>query len=56
MKYALLLFAALSLPSVARADLKIVTTTPDFADLARQIGSRQRAAATEGNGNGEIRS
>jgi ABC-type Zn uptake system ZnuABC Zn-binding protein ZnuA len=38
MKNALLLLAALSAPLVVRADLKIVATTPDFADLARQIG------------------
>src|SRR6516225_1257773 len=28
----------LALPLVARADLKIVTTTTDYADIARQIG------------------
>jgi hypothetical protein len=28
----------LSLPSLAIADLKIVTTTPEAADLARLIG------------------
>jgi ABC-type Zn uptake system ZnuABC Zn-binding protein ZnuA len=30
--------ALLALPLVARADLKIVTTTTDYADIARQIG------------------
>ena len=28
----------LSFPALCRAELKIVTTTPDFADLARQVG------------------
>src|SRR3954469_24148435 len=31
--------AACALASVARADLKIVTTTTDYADIARQIGN-----------------
>src|SRR5438552_11704569 len=30
--------AACGLASLARADLKIVTTAPDYADIARQIG------------------
>jgi ABC-type Zn uptake system ZnuABC Zn-binding protein ZnuA len=34
----MLLTTLLALPAVARAELKIVTTTTDFADLARQIG------------------
>src|SRR5687767_13644343 len=33
-----LLLILLSLPALAQADLKIVTTTTDFADIARQIG------------------
>ena len=27
-----------ALPAVARAELKIVTTAPDYADIAKQIG------------------
>ena len=36
-----LLAAALLPAGAARADLKIVTTTTDFADLARQIGGER---------------
>lgn len=32
------LFAALALPSVVLAQLKIVTTAPDYADIVKQIG------------------
>src|SRR5256714_7054574 len=32
------IFALLAMPLIASADLKIVTTTTDYADLARQIG------------------
>src|SRR5437588_80996 len=32
------IFAMLAMPFIASADLKIVTTTTDYADLARQIG------------------
>jgi zinc/manganese transport system substrate-binding protein len=38
MKKILVVLAMLVLPSAARAELKIVTTTPDFADIAREIG------------------
>src|SRR5437762_6654036 len=31
-------FVLLFVPALARAELKIVTTTTDFADLAKQIG------------------
>ena len=37
MKSLIVIFALL-LPAVANAQLRIVTTTPDFADVARQIG------------------
>src|SRR6266481_2170314 len=33
-----LLIAACGLADVARAELKIVTTAPDYADIAKQIG------------------
>src|SRR5438874_8329935 len=32
------IFALLAMPFIASADLKIVTTTTDYADIARQIG------------------
>src|SRR5689334_16939317 len=32
------LIAACGLAGIARADLKIVTTAPDYADIAKQIG------------------
>src|SRR5947208_2424958 len=32
------IFALLAMPLLASADLKIVTTTTDYADIARQIG------------------
>src|SRR3989440_770892 len=32
------IFALLAMPLIASADLKIVTTTTDYADIARQIG------------------
>src|SRR5437667_4871348 len=32
------LFSLLAMPFIASADLKIVTTTTDYADIARQIG------------------
>src|SRR5215212_9574560 len=32
------LFALFALPLAAQADLKIVTTTTDYADIAKQIG------------------
>src|SRR5882724_3779300 len=35
---ALFAFAACGLASAARAELKVVTTTTDYADIARQIG------------------
>jgi zinc/manganese transport system substrate-binding protein len=38
MKRLLFLLAILTMPVVARANLRIVTTTTDYADLARQIG------------------
>ena len=38
MKNLLFLLAMLAMPIAARANLKIVTTTTDYADLARQIG------------------
>src|SRR4051812_18133386 len=34
-------FVLLAAPLLARADLKIVTTTTDFADIARQIGGNK---------------
>lgn len=34
----LLVAALAALPALARADLKVVTTTTDFADIAKQIG------------------
>src|SRR3954465_11313890 len=33
-----IVFVLLALASVARGDLKIVTTAPDYADIAKQIG------------------
>jgi ABC-type Zn uptake system ZnuABC Zn-binding protein ZnuA len=38
MKNLLLILAMMAIPSVAHANLKIVTTATDFADIARQIG------------------
>ena len=38
MKRLLLILALAAVPSVAQANLKIVTTAPDFADIAKQIG------------------
>src|SRR5437870_10494228 len=39
MKYAIaILFFTMHLPFTVHADLKIVTTAPDYADIARQIG------------------
>jgi zinc/manganese transport system substrate-binding protein len=38
MKRFLVILALAVMPSAARANLKIVTTAPDYADLARQIG------------------
>jgi ABC-type Zn uptake system ZnuABC Zn-binding protein ZnuA len=38
MKHFIALVVLLLAPALARAELKIVTTTTDFADLARQIG------------------
>jgi len=38
MKKLLVLLAIAAMPTLARADLKIVTTATDFADIARQIG------------------
>ena len=38
MKRLIFLLAMLCVPAVARANLKIVTTTTDYADMARQIG------------------
>src|SRR5690242_8052590 len=38
MKHMLFILALLTMPMAARANLKIVTTTTDYADLARQIG------------------
>src|SRR5205823_13869491 len=32
------IFALLAMPLIASADLKIVTTAPDYADIAKQIG------------------
>ena len=40
MKMLILILAMLALPS-ARAELKIVTTAPDFADIAREIGGNR---------------
>src|ERR1041384_2734838 len=37
-RFAILCILLTLLPVAARADLKIVTTTTDFADIARQIG------------------
>ena len=41
MKKLILILAMLALPSAARAELKIVTTAPDFADIAREIGGNR---------------
>ena len=38
LKTIILMLALLASAGVARADLKIVTTTPEFADMARRIG------------------
>jgi len=38
MKILQILIAAILLPSLAQANLKIVTTAPDFADIAKEIG------------------
>jgi zinc/manganese transport system substrate-binding protein len=38
MKIPIILFATVLLPVFAQANLKIVTTAPDFADIAREIG------------------
>src|SRR5436190_4003858 len=38
MKMLLVLLLGLFLPAAVLADLKIVTTAPDYADIARQIG------------------
>ena len=38
MKKLLIVILMAALPLAARADLKIVTTAPDYADIARQIG------------------
>ncbi|HLL90458.1 MAG TPA: zinc ABC transporter substrate-binding protein, partial [Tepidisphaeraceae bacterium] len=41
MKRVLFLVAVLLTPALAHAKLKIVATTTDFADLARQVGGEQ---------------
>ena len=38
MKYFAVLIAMILIPSAALANLKIVTTAPDFADIAKQVG------------------
>jgi ABC-type Zn uptake system ZnuABC Zn-binding protein ZnuA len=38
MKRFIFVLAMLAVPAIARANLKIVTTVPDFADVAKQIG------------------
>lgn len=38
MKYLTFLLCVILVPVIARANLTIVSTTPDFADIARQIG------------------
>src|SRR5438067_8448370 len=38
MKTITFILALLAMPFIASADLKIVTTTTDYADIARQIG------------------